>query len=443
MKTPLYNFVEKYAKSDVVRMHMPGHKGVGDIEKFDITEISGADSLYEADGVIKESETYASELFSSSTFYSAEGSSLCIRAMVHLISLYSGVKGVPCKILAARNVHRSFISALALVDADVEWFLPSDNASYLSSSLDAKFVEKTISAMDEPPAAVYITSPDYLGGVLPIEEIAEVCHRYGVLLAVDNAHGAYLKFLNPSQHPIDLGADICCDSAHKTLPVLTGGAYLHISDKAPEIFCRRAKEALALFGSTSPSYLVLSSLDSANGYIASGYTERLMNFKARVDVAKSKITDMGYELFGAEALKITILAKRYGYSGYELGELLCRQNIIYEFCDPDYLVLMLTPENTDSDIDRLLSALSSIERREPIEIHPPSLTAAEHVMTVREAIFSDSETVCAKESIGRVLAAVSVGCPPAVPIVVSGEMIDESSVCAFEYYGIKEVSVVK
>ena len=109
--------------------------------------------------------------------------------------------------------------------------------------------------------AVYITSPDYLGGVQDIAALAEVCHARGVPLLVDNAHGAYLKFLSPSRHPLDLGADMCCDSAHKTLPVLTGGAYLHVAKGAMAAYEAEARHSLAVFGSSSPSYLILQSLD--------------------------------------------------------------------------------------------------------------------------------------------------------------------------------------
>lgn len=139
------------------------------------------------------------------------------------------------------------------------------SGSLCACPVTAAGLEKTLAGLDAPPAAVYVTSPDYLGGMQDVAALAEVCHRHGTLLMVDNAHGAYLRFLRPSRHPLDLGADLCCDSAHKTLPVLTGGAYLHIAKTAPASLAENAKEALALFGSTSPSYLTLSSLDCFNG----------------------------------------------------------------------------------------------------------------------------------------------------------------------------------
>ena len=132
-----------------------------------------------------------------------------------------------------------------------------------------------LSEQKQPPAAVYVTSPDYLGGQLALGELARICHRHGTILAVDNAHGAYLHFMEERTHPMDVGADICCDSAHKTLPVLTGGAYLVFAKTAPKQLGEEARQALALFGSTSPSYLTLVSLDLCNAYLAEHYRERL------------------------------------------------------------------------------------------------------------------------------------------------------------------------
>ena len=121
------------------------------------------------------------------------------------------------------------------------------------------------------PFGVYVTSPDYLGGVQELPALAAVCRAQGVPLLVDNAHGAYLRFLPQNCHPIAQGAAMCCDSAHKTLPVVTGGAYLHLAHDAPVQDEAAVRGALALFGSTSPSYLILQSLDACNAVLAGDY----------------------------------------------------------------------------------------------------------------------------------------------------------------------------
>jgi len=282
MNTPIADFVHLYASDGKARLHMPGHKGRAFLgcEAYDITEIAGADALYEADGIIAESEKNASSLFGTArTLYSTEGSSQCIRAMLCLC-LTCRASGASDTILAARNVHKSFVFAAALLGFRIQWLWPGQMTSLCACEVSAAALEQALSSMDTPPAAVYITSPDYLGGMADIRALADVCHRHGTVLAVDNAHGAYLRFLSPSLHPMDLGADICCDSAHKTLPVLTGGAYLHISPSAPGAFAAQAKQAMALFGSTSPSYLTLASLDLCNAYIADSYAQQFESNEA-------------------------------------------------------------------------------------------------------------------------------------------------------------------
>ena len=437
MDTPICNFVRRYAESNTLRLHMPGHKGIGPLgcEHLDITEITGADSLYEAEGIIAESEHNASALFGCPTFYSTEGSSQCIRAMLYLATC-----GKERKVAATRNAHKTFLSAAAMLDLAVDWLYPEDYKAYLSCDIDPDALERYLSSCEGIPAAVYVTSPDYLGNVLDIEALAEVCHRHGTLLLVDNAHGAYLKFLPNSRHPMDFGADLCCDSAHKTLPVLTGGAYLHIRDAE---LAEQAKNALALFGSTSPSYLILQSLDAANRYIADGYPEKLAACAHAAEGSMIWLNAMGYTFRGQEAIKMTIVAKAYGYTGTELAQYLRQNGIECEFADPDFLVLMLTPAITQVDLERLEDALTSLPRREPILTDPPSIGRAEKVLSIREALFSPAETIPVEESEGRILAAPSVGCPPAVPIVVCGERIDENAVCCFRYYGIESCTVVK
>lgn len=438
MDTPICDFVRKYAESEAIRLHMPGHKGKNQlgVESMDITEIDGADSLYEADGIIRQSEENVSRLFGCPTFYSTEGSSQCIRAMLYLAMLHAKERGKRPLIAAGRNAHKTFLTGAALLDLDIKWLYPKEAGSYLSCDLTVEDVEAVLEA--EKPTAVYLTSPDYLGNVADIAGIARICHRHGALLLVDNAHGAYLKFLRPSRHPMDLGADLCCDSAHKTLPVLTGGAYLHCT----EAFQDWAKNALALFGSTSPSYLILQSLDGANPYLAS-LADKLKEFVPCVEAVKETLTKKGYVLYGQEPLKITISAKSYGYTGQELAEILLNCHIVSEFADPDFLVLMLTPENGQADLDTLESALLSVPRKAPIPGQPPRFQPGQRVCSPREAMLSPMEEVPVEKSEGRVLAAATVGCPPAVPIVVSGERIDAHAIDCFRYYGITHCSVMK
>jgi len=445
MNTPICDFVRSYAEQNALRLHMPGHKGRGPlgVEQWDITEIRGADSLYEADGIIRESEQNASGLFGAHTFYSAEGSSLCIRAMLYLALRHGRMLGRGNYVLAGRNAHKTFMSALALLNLNVEWLYGREEDSYLACRVDADELDRMLSKAREAPCGVYITSPDYLGNVADIPAISRVCRRYGVPLLVDCAHGAYLKFLSESRHPIDLGADMCCASAHKTLPVLTGGAYLHIAKDAPAMFAEQAKNALALFGSTSPSYLILQSLDAANAYLADGYRHKLEDFSKRMAAFSGKLVRHGFELHGNEVLKLTIATKPYGYRGEEFSDLLLAKGIVSEFADPDYVVFMLTPEIGEQELERLAAELMSIPRREAVTEASPALRRTQRVMSVTEAMLCPSEILPAGECEGRVLAAASVGCPPAVPIVVCGERIDAHAIRCFEYYGIKELGVLR
>ena len=435
--TPICDFLKQYAEKDVLRLHMPGHKGQGKlgVEQYDITEVSGADSLYEAAGIIHQSEQNASALFGCPTYYSAEGSSLAIRAMVYLAMQHAKARGKQPKIAAGRNAHKVFLSAVTLLDVDVAWIAGD---SYLSCKIDAETLEKVIEA--EHPTAVYVTSPDYLGNITDVAALAEVAHRHDCLLLVDNAHGAYLKFLTPSMHPVDLGADLCADSAHKTLPVLTGGAYLHIGAQHPHLV-RQAKTALALFGSTSPSYLIMQSLDAANAVLDGAYRAELAQFVAQYEQMKSRLT--GWGVVGTEPLKLTIETKPRGYYGTEVAQILRAQGIEGEFADPDDVVFMITPEIGKAGLDRLEKALMEIPAKTAILEAPPKFHLPQRALSIRVAAFSESEVIPVAEGLGRILASPTVGCPPAVPVVACGERIDEAALNCFRYYGINTCTVVR
>ena len=307
MTAPIADFVRNYNASGTVRFHMPGHKGKGLLgcEAYDITEISGADALYEANGIIAESERNAAGLFGTAlTLYSTEGSSQCIRAMIYL-AVTERKEGAEPLILAGRNAHKAFLYALALTGADVEW-LWGEDPSLCSCTISPEKLEEALKSLSVRPAAVYLTSPDYLGKTADITSLAAVCRRYDVPLLVDNAHGAYQHFLTPPEDPVMLGAAMCCASAHKTLPVLTGGAYLHLSQDASSAWLSGAKRAMELFGSTSPSYLILQSLDLCNQVLANGYSTLLQETVQRVEACKKNLQANGWDIEKSDPLRIVL-----------------------------------------------------------------------------------------------------------------------------------------
>lgn len=441
MKTPIVSFLKSYQEKSPVRMHMPGHKGAGILgfEGMDLTEIYGADELFAAEGIIKESEQNASSLFGCPTYYSTQGSTLCIQTMCTILCQDAKSKGKKPKILAGRNAHRSFIHAAALLDFEIEWLY--GNSDYLSCKIHAEDLEKAI--IESHPTVVYLTNPDYLGNLLDIKSLASVCKKHNVLLAIDNAHGAYLRFLEPSLHPIDLGADLCCGSAHKTLPVLTGGAYLHLSDSLNQVWKNDVKHFMEYFSSTSPSYLIMASLDATNEVLDTTFKKSLSECIQRVDGLKNTLTQHGYTILFGEPMKITISTKEFGYTGNEIANLLMECDIYPEFYDSDYIVLMPSPYNTKDDLKRLETCLCGIDRKPILINKPPKLEQSKKAMNVRQALFSSSITLDVSKSLGQVCSSVTVSCPPAILPVIPGEVISESSIEVMKYYGIETVRVVK
>ena len=465
--TPIVDFVRRYAQSGTSRLHMPGHKGQSllGFEPWDITEIKGADELYGADGIIAQSEANATRLFGTvHTYYSTEGSSQCIRAMLCLALQAAPAAGQRPVLLAARNAHKALLYAAALLDFDIQWLWPApqDAGALCSCPVSAAKLTGALQGLAQQgkrPFGVYITSPDYLGGVQDIAALAEVCKDFGVPLLVDNAHGAYLRFLPENRHPIALGAAMCCDSGHKTLPVVTGGAYLHLGRNAPIQAETAVRNALALFGSTSPSYLILQSLDKCNQVLAEGYPLRLLQCCGHLTRLRRELNEAaaakhcpGPLALESEPLKVTLDAAVLGLSGTELAEKLRAAKIECEYADPRYLVLMFTPDNPPQDFERLTAAVLRIAEELAGPVTLPEETAGEFAelerglhrrCTIRQAVFAPQEQLPAEQAVGRICAMPTVSCPPAIPIVVSGEQITPAAAAWMKRYHVEEVSVIR
>lgn len=443
MYTPIYDFLKKYVDSHTMRGHMPGHHGknitdnddLSAMYRLDITEINGADSLFEADGIIQESENNTAKLYGSDAcLFSAGGSTACIQAMLGAMKLENR------RVIAIRNVHRAFLNACALLDLDVEWIMPDYTSGILSGVINPDDVEAALAKF--PHSCLYVTSPDYTGRIADIASLAALCHKYDSLLIVDNAHGAHLRFLPRNLHPISLGADMCCDSAHKMLPALTGAAMLHVKDKKYKPIL---KQTMSIFTSTSPSYLIMMSLDLCNKYI---------NERIRRDIAANLIHIHNFRVNFVERLifaesepfHITIKAAESGYNGNELAEMLRRNGAECEYSDRDTVILLMSPANKAEDYKKLTNALEnaldSLSKADlkPVYI-PPVLP--EKAMSIRNAAFSPCEEIPVDKAEGRICAAVKVPCPPAVPIAASGEIIDRNCIKIFKSYSISSVIVVK
>ena len=345
------------------------------------------------------------------------------------------------------------MNAAALLGIQPVWLHPAAGGTYHSCPITPLDVRAALAACPRRPAAVYVTSPDYLGNVLDIAGIARECHAAGVPLAVDNAHGAYLRFLPKGGaeqrdfsafplHPTEAGADICCDSAHKTLPVLTGGAYLHISRNAPKGMTEKAKAAFSVFGSSSPSYLLLQSLDAFNAS-AEKFCAELAGFLQQAAELKAKMTLHGFNVFESEPLKLTLRPKPFGYTGADLAHMLENDGVFSEFFDDDFIVFMLSPLLPAVHFKRLSNALLNIPKKPKIVSEPPKIPFPPAAVSPREALLSPSELLPAEDCLGRICSISTVGCPPAIPPVMPGEVITREVLECFKYYGVGTCRVVR
>ena len=443
--TPLYTALREHLAKKQASFHTPGHKGrflPKDLYELDLTELPDTDSLFESDGCIRAAEEAARELFHSrATYFSAGGCTLCIQAMFRLAAPQGG------KVISSRVIHRSAVNTMALLGIEPVWVRPRpDSGPCLDGRLHPEAVEKALA--ENPDAkAVYVTSPDYYGVLADIQGLSAVCHAHGVPLLVDNAHGTHLALLG--KHPLALGADLTACSAHKTLPVLTGGAFLNIGDT--EIsrklnFAERAKEAMALFGSTSPAYPVMVSLDLARAWAMEQGKEAWEKLAVRMGKIKEIAREKGLllPLGETDPTRLAIGTLPAGMTGEEAGDFFRKKGVEPEHEDGGYLVCIATPFNTEEELDRLEMAVKALpDACTEVEGTPalPSLPPVRRMP--REAVLAFQEAVPLEKAVGRVAGEAACPCPPGVPIVMPGEEITAECAEFLTKYQLKEIFCVR
>ena len=445
--TPLWDAVERFRARGRASFHMPGHKGnppydLGELFGHDLTEVEGVDSLYHASGpILKLERNYARLYGAKSSFLSAGGSTLCIQAMLAL----AAPRGK--RVVLSRMVHASAVSAMALLGLEPCWIWP-DTAQTAAQGLPGMALPVTVrqvsAALNACPdaAAVYLTSPDYMGQLEPVAGIAQLCRAAGVPLLVDNAHGAHLGLLPGWAHPMQQGADLCCDSLHKSLPVLTGGAMLHVGNSA---YCGAARGAMALFGSTSPSYPIMLSADLALPYLRRRYAEEAAPVAAELARLRRAAAARGFAVASTEPMRLTLGFRGLGYTDQAFSRWLRGTvGVEPEFLEGGVCVLLASPRNTLDEIARLEHAVREIPPLDPLEPlrflpQPPPVR-----MSLRQAVLSPRQTLPLTEGLlGRVAALPVSACPPGIPLMVPGEELTPALLSHLKKCGVKNLCVVK
>ena len=439
MATPLVDALGQYIRLGRVSYHTPGHKGQAALltplcsATLDLTELPETGSLYDGGDAIEQAEQEAARVFGAAqTHFSGGGCTLCIQTMLGLAAQRGKA------VLMGRNAHRSAAHAAVLLDLDVYWTV----------AMTPQTVETMLSAHREI-RTVYVTSPDYYGRLADVQGISAVCRRFGAALLVDNAHGSHLGAFG--LHPLMLGADATADSAHKTLPVFTGGAYLHLANGGvfADLPRERVKAMMALFGSTSPSFMTLASLDAAQHWWEQDGAQMFRQLSERLKSVHDTVTQCGLQPQDVlrDPVRITldcrngdaqVLAQRLRDSGAEA-----------EYADARYVVLLMSPFHTEEQLRDLQVAIrKAVAEPLPNAAYSPFSAAMpdalpERVMRLRDAGFCECETIPTLSAVGRISAGTICPCPPGVAVIVAGERFDRELCETLQAANIDSVSVVK
>jgi len=452
-RLPLVEGVLTYIKEKNISFCMPGHKGgLGFLKtvkgrelyenfiKGDITEVDGLDNLHHAEGIIKESQQLLSEYYGSiKSYFLVNGSTSGNLAMIYS-SFNEGDK-----IIVERNCHRSIFNAIIMRKLEPVYIKNKINLKYdVPFPLDKEHFLCLIKE-NKDAKGIVVTYPNYYGICFDLSYVIEIAKKYNIKVLVDSAHGAHfgVNKLLP-ENPLKMGANMVVMSAHKTLPSLTQTAFLHVG-RVTDI--SKVDFYVSAFLSTSPSYMLLCSMDYARFYIQEHGDGDYGELIKQCTYYRNKINRLGkFYILGQEDLEdvnnYTMDLTRYilnvpkGYSGHKLLEYLRANKIQAEMSDMRNVVLIFSPFNKIQDFQELYIALKNCDmntlRDKYVEVIDYGMPM--QVMFPYEVIDKEKIIVALKDSKGKISAEAIVPYPPGIPIVMPGEVLSKEILAVIEYY---------
>lgn len=436
----LFEKLDRNAESDLYPCHMPGHKRNGwgklpqQLYRMDITEIDGFDDLHQPEGILLELQKKAAALCGADeSFYLVNGSTGGI------LSAVSAALPAGGHILMARNCHRSAYHAAYLKNLKISYIYPEIWGDY--DIFEAVTPRKVKEALKKAPdaGAVLVVSPTYEGRIADIAGIAEAVHERGIPLIVDEAHGAHLGF-SPRVHENSCrqGADLVIQSVHKTLPALTQTALLHVNGE--RIDRELLKRFLRIYQSSSPSYLLMASIDNALQYLEQDGDRAFTEFRRRYDRMRERLDRCRVLKFlpadekRQDIGKLLISVKNTEMTGRQMYDILLnRYRIQPEMAAESYVLAMFTINDSQEGYDRMTEALLEIDSRlEQVNgLEDMALSGASFEIwpqascSLTEAWDGSREEILLKKSVGRLAGEFVNLYPPGVPVLVPGEKITE------------------
>ena len=447
---PILKALRNYSNEDTTYLHTPGHKGGNAFERFgfeifdkdllslDVTEVPGIDNLHCPETSIKEAQELAAQAFGAEhTFFLVNGTTGGIYSMI-LAATNPGDK-----IIIPRNCHKSVIGAVILARLQPIYINPElDTILSIASGISPTAVQKAIK--EHPDAkAVVITSPTYYGVCSDLEQISKIAHDNNMLLLVDEAHGAHFGFHSAlPKTALQCGADIVAQSTHKTLPAMTQSSMLHV--KSDKVDIDKLKFFLQLTQSTSPSHILLASLDTARYIMQQKGEELLKDIVSSCNSLRDEIknarglyclskADIGRDgIFDIDNTRITVNFSKLGLSGTAVDDILrSKFKLQVEMSDLYNIVAICTVGDNTESIKRLSEAIRTIAEeygRDSKQIENQSLVAISMpsvVLKPWEAVYRSKEDVSIDDCIGRICGEMIIPYPPGIPIIMPGEIINK------------------